>query len=212
MLGLIGKGFLIGVLVSAPLGPVGVLCIQRTLGKGRWSGFFTGVGAMLSDMIYAAVTCLGMGFVDDFIEANKAALQLAGSIVLGIFGCYTYKNNPAKKLKKQRERKISYTSDCITGFLLTFSNVLIVLLYIGLFTRFGFITTDYSVWMLTVGVICIGVGAVVWWLGVTYFISKMGRWFNIRDLWILNKIVGTVILVLAIIGIISVVYYYYFTF
>ncbi|MDR1356994.1 MAG: LysE family transporter [Tannerellaceae bacterium] len=212
MLGLIGKGLFIGILVSAPLGPVGMLCIQRTLGKGRWHGFFTGMGAMLSDTIYAAVTCLGMGFVDGFIEANQAVLQLVGSIVLGLFGYYTYRNNPAKKLKTQREKKISYTSDFFTGFLLTFSNVLIVLLYIGLFARFGFIKADYSIWMLMVGVMCIGVGAVAWWLGVTYFISKMGKWFNIMDLWILNKIVGTVIIVLSIVGIISVLYCYSLSF
>ena len=54
MLGLISKGIVIGVLVSAPMGPIGMLCIQRTLNKGRWHGFVTGLGAALSDVIYAA--------------------------------------------------------------------------------------------------------------------------------------------------------------
>ena len=57
MLGLISKGIVIGVLVSAPMGPIGMLCIQRTLNKGRWHGFVTGLGAALSDVIYAALTC-----------------------------------------------------------------------------------------------------------------------------------------------------------
>jgi threonine/homoserine/homoserine lactone efflux protein len=205
MLGLIGKGFVIGVLVSAPLGPVGMLCIQRTLSKGWWYGFFTGIGAVLSDMIYAAITCLGMGFMVGFIETNQGVLQLAGSIVLGLFGIYTYRNNPIRELKKRREKKISYTYDCFTGFLLTFSNVLIVLLYIGLFARFGFIMVENSVGMLVGGIICIGLGGIIWWLGITYFISKIRRWFNIRDIWVLNRIVGTVILALAVIGIISVI-------
>jgi threonine/homoserine/homoserine lactone efflux protein len=210
MLGLIGKGFVIGVLVSAPLGPVGVLCIQRTLGKGWRYGFFTGIGAVLSDMIYAAITCLGMGFMVGFIESNQAALQLAGSIVLGLFGIYTWRNNPVKGLKKRGEKRISYTYDCFTGFLLTLSNVLIVLLYIGLFARFGFITADISGAMLAFGIICIGLGGIIWWLGVTYLISKIKRWFNIRDIWVLNRIVGTVILVLAVIGILSVICCYGF--
>lgn len=85
MLGLISKGIVIGVLVSAPMGPIGMLCIQRTLNKGRWHGFVTGLGAALSDVIYAALTCLGMGVVVNFVEANQAPLQLIGSIVLGIF-------------------------------------------------------------------------------------------------------------------------------
>jgi arginine exporter protein ArgO len=70
MLGLVSKGFLIGVLVSAPMGPIGMLCIQRTLSKGRWHGFITGLGVALSDIIYAALTCLCMGMVVSFVEAN----------------------------------------------------------------------------------------------------------------------------------------------
>jgi len=131
MLGLISKGIVIGVLVSAPMGPIGMLCIQRTLNKGRWHGFVTGLGAALSDVIYAALTCLGMGVVVNFVEANQTPLQLIGSIVLGIFGYYIFQSNPVRNLKKQREKKLSFTQDFITAFLLTFSNVLIVLLYNG---------------------------------------------------------------------------------
>jgi threonine/homoserine/homoserine lactone efflux protein len=200
MLGLIGKGLVIGVLVSAPLGPVGVLCIQRTLSKGRWYGFFTGIGAMCSDIIYASITCLGMGFVVSFIETNHSYLQLIGSIVLGGFGLYTYQYNPVSTLKKQRENKLSYTQDLVTGFLLTFSNVLIVLLYIGLFAHFNFVLQEYSFWMLIGGILCIGIGAIVWWYSITYVISKIKKWFNIRDIWMLNRIVGTVIMILSIAG------------
>lgn len=104
MLGIVSKGIIIGVLVSAPMGPIGMLCIQRTLNKGRWHGFVTGLGAALSDVIYAALTCLGMGVVVNFVEANQAPLQLIGSIVLGIFGYYIFQSNPTRNLKKQREK------------------------------------------------------------------------------------------------------------
>lgn len=204
MLGLISKGIVIGILVSAPMGPIGMLCIQRTLNKGRWHGFVTGLGAALSDVIYAALTCLGMGVVVKFVEANQAPLQLMGSIVLGLFGIYIYRSNPVKNLKKQREKKLSFTQDFITAFLLTFSNVLIVLLYIGLFARFAFVLPDYSVWMLLGGIVCIGIGAVMWWFGITYIVAKLKKWFNVRGIWLLNRIVGTVIIVLAIAGVLSV--------
>ena len=117
MLGIVSKGIIIGVLVSAPMGPIGMLCIQRTLNKGRWHGFVTGLGAALSDVIYAALTCLGMGVVVNFVEANQAPLQLIGSIVLGIFGYYIFQSNPVRNLKKQREKKLSFTQDFITAFL-----------------------------------------------------------------------------------------------
>mgnify|MGYP000178832119 CR=1 FL=1 len=70
ILDLLVKGLIVGVVVSAPLGPVGVLCIQRTLNKGRWYGFVTGLGAALSDIGYALITGYGMSFMDDFLAKN----------------------------------------------------------------------------------------------------------------------------------------------
>lgn len=210
MLGLIIKGIIIGILVSAPMGPIGMLCIQRTLNKGRWHGFVTGLGAALSDVIYASLTCLGMGVVVNFVETNQAPLQLIGSIVLGFFGYYIYQSNPIKSLKKQREKKLSFTQDFITAFLLTFSNVLIVLLYIGLFARFTFVLPEYTVWMLVGGIFCIGIGAVLWWFGITYVVAKLRKWFNVRGIWLLNRIVGSIIIVLAVIGAVSVLITSYF--
>lgn len=200
MLGLVSKGFLIGILVSAPMGPIGMLCIQRTLSKGRWHGFITGLGAALSDIIYAALTCLCMGMVVSFVEANQRPLQLLGSIVLALFGVYLFRSNPVRNLRKRKEKKLSFTQDFITAFLFTFSNMLIVLLYIGLFARFGFVLPEHSVWMILAGIGGIGIGAIVWWFLITYFISKLRRWFNVRGIWLMNKIVGSVIMIVSIIG------------
>ena len=106
MLYTIIRGFAIGVLVSAPMGPIGVLCIQRTLNKGRWSGFVTGVGAAVSDLCYALLTGLGMSIVIDFIEANQNLLQILGSFVLVGFGIFLYRQNPAKSIRKIHLHKI----------------------------------------------------------------------------------------------------------
>lgn len=209
MLALAAKGFVIGILVSAPMGPIGMLCIQRTLSKGRWHGFITGLGAMVSDIVYAILTSLGMGVVVNFVEANQAPLQLGGSLVLAVFGYYIYQSNPVKNLRKQKECRLSFTQDFITAFLLTFSNVLIVLLYIGLFARFGFILPDHSVGMIVGGVGCIGIGAVCWWLFITYIVSKLRKWFNVRGIWLMNRIVGSIIIALSIIGVVSVLLTYY---
>jgi threonine/homoserine/homoserine lactone efflux protein len=203
MVGLVGKSIAIGILVSAPMGPIGMLCIQRTLNKGRWHGFVTGLGAALSDMIYAALTCLGMGVVVGFVEANQAPLQIIGSVMLAVFGYYIFRSNPVKSLRKQGERKLSYTQDFITAFLLTFSNVLIVLLYIGLFARLSFVSSEYSLGQLITGVAFIGAGAVFWWFTITTLIAKLKKWFNVRGLWILNRIVGATIIAIAVLGVVS---------
>lgn len=209
MLALAAKGLVIGILVSAPMGPIGMLCIQRTLSKGRWHGFITGLGAMVSDIVYAILTSLGMGVVVNFVEANQAPLQLGGSLVLAVFGYYIYQSNPVRNLRKQKERRLSFTQDFITAFLLTFSNVLIVLLYIGLFARFGFILPDHSIGMIVGGVGCIGIGAVCWWLFITYIVSKLRKWFNVRGIWLMNRIVGSIIITLSIIGVVSVLLTHY---
>lgn len=210
MLGVISTGIMIGVLVSAPMGPIGMLCVQRTLNKGRWHGFVTGLGAALSDVIYAIFTCLGMGVVVNFVEANQAPLQIAGSLVLGIFGYYIFQSNPVRSLRKRKEQKLSFTQDFITAFLLTFSNVLIILLYIGLFARFGFVLPETSFWMMVCGIVCIGLGAVIWWFGITYIVSKLKKWFNLRGIWMLNKVVGAIIIGVSLVGVASVLLSSYF--
>ena len=83
ILNLILKGILIGIIASAPMGPVGVLCIQRTLNKGRWYGFVTGIGAAVSDLIYAMITGLGMTLIMDLVTngQNRCFLPIMGSII-----------------------------------------------------------------------------------------------------------------------------------
>ena len=139
LLELFRTGMIIGILVSAPMGPIGMLCIQRTLSEGRWHGFVSGLGAALSDVIYAAVTALSMGLVVNFVEAHQKPLEVFGSLVLGAFGYYIFQANPVKRLRKNSASRLSLVQDFISAFLLTLSNVLIVFLYIGLFARFSFV-------------------------------------------------------------------------
>jgi threonine/homoserine/homoserine lactone efflux protein len=144
-----------------------------------------------------------MGVVVGFVEANQAPLQIIGSVMLAVFGYYIFRSNPVKSLKKQGEKKLSYTQDFITAFLLTFSNVLIVLLYIGLFARLSFVSSEYNVGQLILGIAFIGAGAVLWWFTITTLIAKLKKWFNVRGLWILNRIVGATIIAIAVLGVVS---------
>ena len=76
------RGIAIGIIMSAPMGPVGILCIQRTLDKGRRTGLYTGVGAALSDLFYCILTGFGLSFIEEFLEKNQEIIQLVGSIEL----------------------------------------------------------------------------------------------------------------------------------
>ena len=196
-LSMIISGLAIGILVSAPMGPIGVLCIQRTLNKGRWSGFFTGLGAALSDMVYCLLTALGLSFVIDFIETNQNLLQMVGSVALMIYAVYLLRKNPAGSLKAPKQKKASFTQDFITGFLFTFSNPLILFLIISFFARFNFLSPDYYYYHYLVGFLFIFIGALLWWFVITYFVNKVRSHFNVRSMWLVNRVIGIVILIMS---------------
>lgn len=197
---LLAKGFIIGVVVSAPMGPVGVLCIQRTLNKGRWYGFVTGLGASLSDIIYALITGYGMSFIFDFINANIFYLQLLGSIMLLAFGYYTFRSNPVQSIRPVSANKGSYFHNFITAFLVTLSNPLIIFLFIGFFARFTFVLPEIPLAEQLAGYTTILLGAVTWWLGITFFVNKVRNRFNLRGIWMVNRIIGIVVIAVALFG------------
>ena len=196
------QGLLIGVVVSAPLGPVGVLCIQRTLNKGRWYGFVTGLGASVSDIIYATLTGFGMSFIVDLLDKNIFYLQLFGSLLLLIFGLYTYNSNPVRTLRPANKNKDSYFRNFITALLVTLANPLIIFLFITLFARFSFVKPSLTMTEITIGYASIAVGALFWWLGLSYFVDKVSSQFNLRGILILNRIIGVIVSVLALVGVI----------
>ena len=200
-LDLIIKGILIGVVASAPMGPVGVLCIQRTLNKGRWYGFVTGIGASVSDIIYALITGLGMSFVVDFIEDrhNMFYLQLAGSIMLLFFGIYTFRSNPARSIRPTSPRKGTLIHNMVTGFLVTFSNPLIIFLFVALFARFTFVVPDHLL-QQSLGYFSILIGALIWWFMLTLIIDKIRTRFQLRGMIILNRTIGMAVIMAAIAG------------
>ena len=112
---IITSGLLIGIFISAPMGPIGMLVIQRTLNKGRHAAFFTGIGAALSDLTYCLLTGLGMSFITDFILAKELLLQIIGSIVLIAFAIYLFRKNPTLALKKPDNSTNTFFKDFGTG-------------------------------------------------------------------------------------------------
>lgn len=197
------KGFLIGILASAPMGPVGILTIQRTLNKGRWEGFATGVGASVSDIVYAVITGFFMYLVVDIIENPIIALwiKLIGSILLFVFGVYTYRSKPKdEKVNEEentpivsRNRLINFAT---SGFLITVSNPLIILLFVALFGQFTFILVG-NPFALTMGYISIVLGALAWWFGLTWLLDKVRSRFNPRVIWWINRIIGIVVMIVS---------------
>ena len=197
LLDIVFKGLLIGIIASAPMGPVGVLCVQRTLNKGRWYGFVTGCGAALSDIIYAGITGLGMGMVVELVsnDTNRFYLQIVGSLMLLAFGVFTYRTDPTKNLRKPGQNKGTLTHNGITAFLVTLSNPLIVFLFMALYAQFSFgLQIDKPI-ELVVGFISIIGGALLWWWGLTWLVDVIRLKFDHNGIRIINRIIGTLVIV-----------------
>ncbi len=197
---------LVGIVCSAPMGPVGVLCVQRTLNKGRWYGFVTGLGAALSDIIYALLTGFGMSFVMEFIDnpEYKFVLQISGSILLFCFGLYCFRSDPRKKVHEGKGNtapkgttKGTLLNNFITAFLVTFSNPLIILLFMATFAQLAFVIPERPIQM-SLGYISIAGGAILWWYGLTWLIDKVREYFSLDSIVILNRIIGSVVMVFSL--------------
>lgn len=197
------RGMAIGVLISAPMGPIGMLVIQRTLCKGRKPAFFTGVGASLSDLIYCIITGTGIAFITDFIEQQRFWLSLIGSVVLVIFGIYLMRKNPAREMRNSCDAEPrTYWADTGSGFLLTFSNPLILFFTIGLFARFNFLLPEFRYYHYIVGYLSIAGGALAWWFLITLAVDKLRAHFNVRSLYLINRIIGGLLIIFAVGGLV----------
>lgn len=185
------------------MGPVGILCIQRTLNSGRNSGFFTGVGAAASDLFYCLLVGLGISLVTDFIADHVNVLQIIGSIILIMYAIYMIMHNPVSQIKENLDQRDDYLRDMVTGFLFTLSNPLIMFLIIPLFARFSFPLPEYKFYHIIIGYAFIVAGALLWWAVITFFVDKVRSHFNIRSMWLINRIIGSIILILSLYGLVT---------
>lgn len=209
ILDLMLKGVLIGIIASAPMGPVGVLCIQRTLNKGRWYGFVTGLGACASDIIYALITGFGMSFVMDLVnnDQNRFFLQLLGSVLLFIFGLYCFKSNPTKKIRVSKA-KGSLIHNGVTAFFVTVSNPLIIFLFMAAFAQFAFVIPDHP-FEMSIGYISIVLGALMWWWGLTWLVDKIREKFDENGILLINRIIGSIVMIFSFVMLIGTVFNLY---
>ncbi|MBQ6064583.1 MAG: LysE family transporter [Prevotella sp.] len=201
------KGILIGMIASAPMGPVGVLCVQRTLNKGRWYGFVTGIGAAVSDIIYALITGLGMSFIMDLITEPQTLffLRIFGSIMLLGFGIYCWRSDPTKKIHISGKQKGTLVHNGVTAFLVTFSNPLIIFLFMATFAQFSFIIPDHPLEM-SLGYLCIVLGALMWWYGLSWLIDTVRGKFDNNGIILINKTIGGLVVAFSVIILIGTIF------
>lgn len=193
---IIPVGLFIGVLVSAPVGPVNVLCIQRAIERGFWGGVAAGFGAMLGDGLIALCAALGVGAISGAIQDYHDAIQLVGGIALIVFGIRLYLTKPPVDAHTDDAPHSlhEFLWDTPKTFFLTITNPGAVL---GLFAIFGgissFVQVRNTIDALTM-VAAIVAGSFLWWVGLSSLIGRIRHRFAVEKLRRVNQIAGILLI------------------
>jgi len=195
------KGLLVGLLVSAPMGPIGVLCVQKTINKGRFMGFFSGLGAATADTTYAVLAAFGVTYITNFMNQNRLAFQIFGIAILLFLGFRMLLKNPISQYRYYRTstKRTNAISDYISVFFLTVSNPLTIVFFGAAFSMLGLMSEENSFYNGLSLVWGVFAGAVAWWFTLTYLVDIFRKHFRLRGILWLNRISGIVIIVLSVV-------------
>lgn len=188
------KGMLVGVAIAAPVGPIGILCIRRTLAQGRLYGLVSGLGAACADTLYGLIAGFGLNMVTSFLTGQRLWLQLLGGLFLCFLGIRTAmtRTSDAQEPVKGKHLAGAFTS----VFFLTLANPVTILAFMGIFAALEL--TQHNVGGALVMVSGVFIGSACWWLllsaGVGFFRSKI----NQKGLNLINLVSGIIIVVFGL--------------
>ncbi len=197
----LARGLLIGFSIAAPVGPIGLLCIRRTLADGRAVGLLSGLGAATADALYGAVAGFGLTFVADFLAEQRVWLRLVGGLFLLYLGLRTFLAGPAERAATARGFGLlgAYAST----FALTLTNPTTILSFAAIFAGLG--VAGASAGYRSAGLLVLGVllGSALWWCllsgGVGFFRDRV----TTRALRWINRLSGAMILAFGVVALLS---------
>jgi threonine/homoserine/homoserine lactone efflux protein len=192
------RGFLIGVSIAAPVGPIGVLCIRRTLAEGKLKGFLSGMGAASADMVYGAIAAFGLTVITDLLVENKFWLRIIGGCFLLYLGIKTFLEKPANQTAQVKQS--GYFGAYLSTFFLTITNPMTILSFAAIFAGTMFIGTTSSPIVLVAGVFT---GSACWWLALSLGVGMLRNRLTANHMAWVNRISGTIIITFGIIALVS---------
>ena len=197
------KGFAIGFSIAAPVGPIGILCIQRTVSGGQVRGLVTGLGAATADAIYGLIAAFGLTFISNFLVAQTAWFRLIG----GVFLCYLALRTFFRKPQQQAVSVPNSTNLAAyaTTFFLTLTNPMTILFFAGVFAGLGIVSESVHYPSAALMVMGVFTGSATWWLLLSATTGILRHKMSEARLSWANKISGLVILAFGIAAILSLV-------
>lgn len=187
------KGLAIGFLIAAPVGPIGVLCIRRTLADGRASGFLSGLGAATADMSYGAIAAFGLTAIQQALVSQQFWLRLVGGLFLIYLGMRTLLSRPA-----DQPAAASAPRGALSAYLstlgLTLTNPATIISFTVIFAGLRLAETNGSVLAAALLVLGVFAGSCLWWLTLSGIVGFFRERFTPRWMLRVNRLAGTVIL------------------
>jgi len=185
------RGLIIGFSIAAPVGPIGVLCIRRTLAGGATSGFISGLGAATADALYGSIAGFGLTFISNILISQQVWLRLIGGGFLCYLGLKTFLAGPSKRAVSTKANGL--ISAYISTFFLTLTNPITILSFAAIFAGLG--VGSVSKGYIPAGLLVAGVfiGSALWWLFLSNGVGLLGKKFNLSGLRWTNRISGITI-------------------
>ena len=197
------RGIVIGFSIAAPVGPIGMLCIRRTLADGRAAGFVTGLGAATADAIYGFIAAFGLTVLTDFLIGGQTLIRIVGGAFLLYLGVRTIRAEPAERAARLRGSGLfgAYA----TTFILTLTNPMTILSFVAIFATIGVGTSRSD--PLAAGSLVLGVflGSALWWLSLSGMMGLLRSRFDARGLRWVNRASGAIITAFGVAAILSVI-------
>ncbi|MES2382170.1 MAG: LysE family transporter [Bacteroidota bacterium] len=185
------KGLIIGFSIAAPVGPIGVLTIKRTLTEGRISGFVTGMGAALADAAYGAVAGFGLIAVSSFLISQEFVIKLIGGLFLLYLGVKSFISKPATKEAAVASKGL--LNNFISTFFLTLTNPSTILSFIAIFAGLGLASTSANYFSSMAIVFGVFMGSAIWWFILSSIVSFFQSKITPDKLIWINRLSGLIL-------------------
>ena len=192
------KGFVVGMCASAPLGPIAILVVQKSLSKGHKSGFVSGLGASVVDTMYAIIAIFALAFAQKFIDDHRNLIFLVGGAVLMIVGFSMALSDPFRKMKDDGNSSVS-PKDFGQALALGLSNPMAIFVMFTLFAFFGIANQAPRDWHIAPIIISVSMGSVTYWFTVSWLLSRFRKTFQMNTILWISRITGAIVVIIGIV-------------
>ncbi len=201
------KGLIIGIFVSAPMGPIAVFAIQRVLSRGIWIGFLSGIGAAFADMFYAILAGLGISFIVDFLLENQLQFRGFGGLILILMGFRIFYSNTFKQGRKKALSTGKLIRDFFSVFLLTLSNPITLIVFGTMYASILPPNCENQLQLTLITSSGILIGGLIWWFSLAALVNTFRSRITLRTLWWINKSAGVIIAIFGVLILASLLYF-----